>query len=51
MMRSHTLIDYSVRWADPKQKITKMEKEYLLRYNIDEADAKKIAKSNWEKNR
>lgn len=49
MMRSHTLIDYSVRWADPKQKITKMEKEYLLRYNIDEADAKKIAKSNWEK--
>ena len=49
MMRSHTLIDYAVRWADPNKKITKMEKEYLLRYNIDEADAKKIAKSNWEK--
>lgn len=49
MMRSHTLIDYSVRWADPDKKITKMEKEYLLRYNIDEADAKRIAASNWEK--
>ena len=49
MMRSHTLIDYAVRWADPDKKITKMEKEYLLRYNIDEADAKRIAKSNWEK--
>ena len=49
MMRSHTLIDYSVRWADPNKKITKMEKEYLLRYNIDEADAKRIAASNWEK--
>jgi len=49
MMRSHTLIDYAVRWADPNKKITKMEKEYLLRYNIDEADAKRIAKSNWEK--
>ena len=49
MMRSHTLIDYSVRWADPDKKITKMEEEYLLRYNIDEADAKRIAASNWEK--
>jgi hypothetical protein len=49
MMRSHTLIDYSVRWADPDKKTTKMEREYLLRYNIDEADAKRIAASNWEK--
>ena len=46
MMRSHTLIDYSVRWSQGKA--TKMEREYLLRYGIDEFDAKKIAASNWE---
>jgi len=46
MMRSHTLIDYSVRWTQGKA--TKMEQEYLLRYNIDLEDAKKIAKSPWE---
>ena len=46
MMRSHTLIDYSVRWSEGKA--TKMEREYLLRYGIDELDAKKIANSPWE---
>jgi len=47
MMRSHTIIDYSVRWVDGKA--TKMEQEYLLRYNINLDDAKKIAKSPWQK--
>jgi len=55
MVRCHTLIDYSVRWAEgvdnPKGSIraTKMEQEYLLRYNIDLDDARRIAKSPWEK--
>jgi len=55
MVRCHTLIDYSVRWAkgidDPKSgiKATKMEQEYLLRYNIDLDDARKIAQSPWQK--
>ena len=47
MVRCHTLIDYSVRWVDGKA--TKMEQEYLLRYNINLDDAKKIAKSPWQK--
>ena len=46
MMRSHTLIDYSVRLTEGKA--TKMEMEYLARYNIDAAKAKKIADSPWE---
>ena len=44
--RGHTLIDYSVRWTQGKA--TKQEQEYLLRYNIDLEDARKIADSNWE---
>lgn len=50
IMRGHTLIDYSIRWSEGKA--TKMEQEYLLRYNIDLEDAKKIADpsiSKWEK--
>ncbi len=47
MMRSHTLIDYSVRWTQGKA--TKQEQEYLLRYNIDLEDAKKIANAPWQK--
>lgn len=47
MMRSHTLIDYSVRLAEGKA--TKMEVEYLARYNIDKDMAAKIAASPWEK--
>jgi len=47
MMRSHTLIDYSVRWTQGKA--TKMEQEYLLRYNIDLTDANKIASAPWQK--
>lgn len=47
MMRSHTLIDYSVRWTQGRA--TKMEQEYLLRYNINLEDAQKIADSPWEK--
>jgi len=49
MMRSHTLIDYSVRWSQGKA--TKMEQEYLLRYNIDLEDAKKIANAPWQKSK
>lgn len=55
IMRGHTLIDYSMKWAkgvdsDGKPaKITQQEQEYLLRYNIDLEDAKKIAESSWEK--
>jgi len=49
MMRSHTLIDYSVRWTQGKA--TKMEQEYLLRYNIDLSDAQKIANSPWQKSK
>ena len=45
MMRSHTLIDYSVRLT--KGKATKMEAEYLARYGIDADDAKKIANAPW----
>ncbi len=47
MMRSHTLIDYSVRWTQGKA--TKMEQEYLLRYNINLEDAQKIANAPWQK--
>jgi len=47
MMRSHSLIDYSVRWTQGKA--TKMEQEYLLRYNIDLEDAKRIANAPWQK--
>ena len=47
MMRSHTLIDYSVRLTEGKA--NKMEREYLARYNIDAEKAKKIADSPWEK--
>ena len=47
MMRSHTLIDYSVRWTQGKA--TKQEQEYLLRYNIDLEDAKKIANAPWQR--
>jgi hypothetical protein len=47
MVRSHTLIDYSVRWSQGKA--TKMEKEYLLRYNIDLDRAKAIANAPWQK--
>ena len=47
MMRSHTLIDYSVRWSQGKA--SKMEQEYLLRYNIDLEDAKRISNAPWQK--
>lgn len=47
MMRSHSLIDYSVRWTQGKA--TKQEQEYLLRYNINFEDAKKIANAPWQK--
>ena len=47
MMRSHTLIDYSVRWTQGRA--TKMEQEYLLRYNINLEDAQGIAAAPWEK--
>ena len=47
MVRSHTLIDYSVRWSQGKA--TKMEQEYLLRYNIDFDGAKAIANAPWQK--
>ena len=47
MVRSHTLIDYSVRWSQGKA--TKMEQEYLLRYNIDLDGAKAIANAPWQK--
>lgn len=46
MLRSHTLVDYSVRWTEGKA--TKMEQEYLLRYNIDEKMAAEIANAPWE---
>jgi hypothetical protein len=45
MMRSHTLIDYSVRLT--KGKATQMEIEYLARYGIDANEAKKIANAPW----
>ena len=47
MVRSHTLIDYSVRWTQGKA--TKMEQEYLLRYNINLDAAQKIANAPWQK--
>jgi hypothetical protein len=49
MMRSHTLIDYSVRLTQGKA--TKMEQEYLARYNIDASDAQKIANAPWQKSK
>jgi len=47
MMRSHTLIDYSVRLTDGKA--TRMEMEYLARYGIDAEVAKKIAGAPWQR--
>ena len=47
MMRSHTLIDYSVRLTQGKA--SKMETEYLARYGIDADRAKAIANAPWEK--
>tara|TARA_R110000851_G_scaffold293523_1_gene448130 strand:- start:381 stop:1985 length:1605 start_codon:yes stop_codon:yes gene_type:complete len=47
MMRADTLIDYSVRWTEGTA--TKMEREYLLRYNIDLELATKIAGAPWQK--
>lgn len=41
MMRSHTLIDYSKKWANGSA--NKMEREFLARYTIDENMAKRIA--------
>jgi len=49
MMRSHTLVDYSVRWANGKA--NKMEQEYLLRYNIDFDDAVKISNAPWQQSK
>ena len=51
MMRSHTLIDYSVRLA--KGEASQMETEYLARYLIDKDIAKRIAnqkKAKWQQN-
>jgi len=47
MVRSHSLIDYSIRWTQGKA--TKQEQEYLLRYNINLEDAQKIANAPWQK--
>lgn len=47
MMRSHTLIDYSVRLSQGKA--SKMEQEYLARYGIDASRAGKIANAPWQK--
>ena len=49
MIRSHTLIDYSVRLTQGKA--TKMEQEYLARYNIDANDAQRIANAPWQKSK
>ena len=49
MMRSHTIIDYSVRLTQGKA--TKMEQEYLLRYGIDFDTAGKIANAPWQKSK
>jgi hypothetical protein len=49
MMRSHTLIDYSVRLTQGKA--TKMEQEYLARYNVDANDAQRIANAPWQKSK
>tara|TARA_R110000796_G_scaffold163811_1_gene280773 strand:+ start:6844 stop:10359 length:3516 start_codon:yes stop_codon:yes gene_type:complete len=48
MVRCHTLIDYSVRWSQGTA--SKMEQEYLLRYNVNLEDARKIANAPWQKN-
>jgi len=40
MMRSHTIIDYSKKWANGSA--NKMEREFLARYTIDENMAKRI---------
>ena len=47
MMRSHTLIDYSVRLTQGKA--SKMETEYLARYGVDVEMAKKIAAAPHQK--
>ena len=47
MLRSHALIDYSVRLTQGKA--SKMETEYLARYGIDAEMAKKIANAPWQK--
>ena len=47
MVRSHTLIDYSVRLTQGKA--TKMESEYLARYGIDAKIAKNIANAPHQK--
>tara|TARA_R110000782_G_scaffold93092_1_gene176559 strand:- start:111 stop:4523 length:4413 start_codon:yes stop_codon:yes gene_type:complete len=47
MLRSHSLVDYSIRWTQGKA--TKMEQEYLLRYNIDLKIATEIANAPWER--
>jgi hypothetical protein len=47
MMRSHTLIDYSVRLTNGNA--TRMEMEYLARYNIDAEVAADIAKAPWQR--
>ena len=49
MMRSHTLIDYSVRLTQGKA--SKMETEYLARYGIDADMAKKIANAPHQKSK
>ena len=40
-MRSHTIIDYSKKWANGTA--NKMEREFLARYTIDQNMAKRIA--------
>lgn len=47
MMRSHTLIDYSVRAV--KGEASEMEIDYLARYGIDMDTAKSIANAPWQK--
>jgi hypothetical protein len=45
--RGHTLIDYSIKVA--KGEASDMEIAYLARYNIDKAEAIKIANAPWDK--
>lgn len=47
--RTHTLIDYSVKWVQGNA--TKMEREYLVRYGIDLAGAERIANAPWQKSK
>lgn len=47
MMRSHTLIDYSVRAVNGQA--SEMELDYLARYGIDMGFAKEIANAPWQK--